>query len=347
MARSRVQGAALLLLSLVASGTAVEVGAAQEPRGWIGVEVQGTAFPDGAARVMIVRVDRDSPAERSGLRPDDILLRLDGVDVSLDVLRELMGRIRPGTPVQVTVLREQQERSMRMIAGTRPAPMGPAAMEVLAARVDSARGRFLQLVDSLLADSAWAAAHSEMEAARRALDEEGEAIREVMERTRERMRSMRFRRPREPTDAPTARGRASGDERRGPGERPRPRVTVGGRGFDERRGPGGPPPGSRFRSPYLLGERFVAGAELEEMDPDANVDDRADGRRLYVVQVVEGSPADRAGLAPEDVILSIGGEPVADLREFRIRLGRLILRGGPEMEVVRGDTTLVIILPRP
>ena len=347
MVRSRIRGVPLLLLSLAAVGTAVEAGAAQEPRGWIGVEVQGTAFADGSARVMIVRVDRDSPAERSGLRPDDILLRLDGADVSLDVLRDLMDRIRPGTPVQVTVLREQQEQNMRMIAGTRPAPMGPAAMEVLAARVDSARGRILQVVDSLLADSAWAAAHSEMQAARRALDEEGAAIREVMERTRERMRSMRFRRPaRPPPDAPPVRGRGSADERRGPAGRPRPRVTVGGE-FGERRGPGGPRPNSRFRSPYLLGERFVAGAELEEMERDADADAPAGGRWLHVVHVVEGSPADRAGLAPEDVIVSIGGEPVADLREFRIRLGRLILRGLPEMEVVRGDTTLVVILPRP
>lgn len=344
MVRSRIRGVPLLLLSLAAAGTAVEAGAAQEPRGWIGVEVQGAAVADGSARVMIVRVDRDSPAERSGLRPNDILLRLDGVDVSLDVLRDLMDRIRPGTPVEVTVLREQQEQNMRMIAGTRPAPMGAAAMEVLAARVDSARGRILQVVDSLLADSAWAAAHSEMEAARRTLDEEGAAIRQVMERTRERMSSMRFRRP--PIDAPPVRGRGSADERRGPDGRPRPRVTVGGE-FGERRERGGPPPGSRFRSPYLLGQQFVAGAELEEMERDADADAPVGVRWLHVVHVVEGSPADRAGLAPEDLIVSIGGEPVAGLREFRFRLGRLILRGRPEMEVVRGDSTLVVILPRP
>ena len=62
---------------------------------------------------------------------------------------------------------------------------------------------------------------------------------------------------------------------------------------------------------------------------------------------MEGSPADRAGLAPEDVIVSIGGAPVGSLREFRIRLGRVILQGPPEMQVVRGDTTFVVTLPRP
>ena len=77
---------------------------------------------------------------------------------------------------------------------------------------------------------------------------------------------MRFRRPtRPPPDAPPCADEARRDERRGPAGRPRPRVTVGGE-FGERRGPGGPRPNSRFRSPYLLGERFVAGAELEEME---------------------------------------------------------------------------------
>ena len=344
MARSRVRGAALLVLSLVAAGTAAEASGAQQPRGWIGVEVQGAAFPDGSARVMIVRVDRDSPAELAGLRPDDILLRLDGVDISLEVLRDLMGRIRPGTPVQVTVLREDQEQRMRVIAGRRPAPMGPAAMEELAVRVDSARSRILQVVDSLLADSTWISAHSEMEAARRALDEEGQAIREVMARTREEMRTIRFRRPARPPDAPPGRGRPTADERRGPGGPP---GTRGGTEFGERTGPGErPPPGVRFRSPYLAGERFVAGAELEEMEADTRTGAQETGKWLQVVRILEGSPAARAGLAASDVIVRIGGEPVGDLRAFRIRLRLLHLRGRPEMEVVRGDTTLVVILPR-
>ena len=354
MVRHRLREATLLLLSLLPAGAAAQSDVAQEERGWIGIQVEGRSLPDGSMQVMIVRVDPDSPARRAGLRPFDIMLRLDGEEVSQETLRGLGERLRPGTAFEFTVLRENREHRMRVTAGRLPAPMRPAAMEELAARVDSVRGRILQVVDSLLADSTWALAPREMEAARRALDEEAEAIRQVMDRTRQVMRSMRFRGPPPRVDGPPARGRVTVgetrfDERRGPdGRRVRVRITVDDTDFGERRGPGGqrPPPGVRFRSPYLLGERFVAGAELEEMQPDARADAQETGKWLQVVRILEGSPAARAGLAPSDVIVRIGGEPVGDLREFRIRLRRLHLRGRPEMQVVRGDTTLVVVLPR-
>ena len=355
MVSHRLRVAAILLLSTLPAGAAAQADEASEERGWIGIQVEGGSLPDGSLRVMIVRVEPGSPARQAGLRPFDVLLRLDGEEVSEETLRGMGDRLRPGTSFQFMVLRENREHRMRVTAGRLPERMGPAAMEELAARVDSARSRILQVVDSLLADSTWALALRQMEAARRALDAEAEAVRQVMDRTRQMMRSMRFRGPPPQVDGPPARGRVTvGDPRFG--ERPDPdgrsvrvRVTVGNTGFDERRGPGGrgePPPWVRSRSPYLLGERVVAGAELREMEPDASADAGTDGRRLQVVRVVEGSPAARAGLAPSDVIVRIGGEPVGDLREFRIRLRRLHLRGRPEMQVVRGDTTLVVVLPR-
>ena len=370
MARVRVGGAALLLLSLLPAAATAQTDVSGEGRGWIGIQVEGRALPDGSARVMIVRVDNGGPAERAGVRPFDILLRLDGTDVSPEILSDLGDRLRPGTLVRLGVLRGGRERSVRVIAGRRPEPMGPAAMEELTARFDSARFQILHMMDSLLADTTWALARAEVERARRALDAEVQdardleatrevmartrevmaRTREVMARTREAMRSMRFRRPRPPVGPPPARGRITVGERRGPGGRPEGvRVTVGGAGFDERRGPGRrpPPPGVRFRSPYLLGERFVAGAELEEMEPDATAVSGVGAGRFQVVRVVEGSPADRAGLAPQDVIVGIGGQPVGDLMELRIRLGRLSRRGSPEIQVARGDTTLVITLSRP
>ena len=361
MARIRVGGAALLLLSLFPAGATAQNDAPPGGRGWIGIQVEGRALPGGAARVMVVRVDRGSPAERAGVRPFDVLLRLDEAEASPEALSNLGDRLRPGTPVRLAVLRGGRERRMRLIAGRRPEPMGPAAMEELSARFDSARFQLLHMMDSLLADTTWTLARAEVERARRALDQEVEdarefeatlevmeRTREVMERARQAMGSMRFRRPRPPVDGPPARGRIPVGERRGPGGRPGDiGVSVGGARFDERRGPRGrPPPGVRFRSPYLLGERFVAGAELEEMEPDATAPSRVGGRRFQVVRVVEGSPADRAGLAPRDVIVSVGGEPVDNLREFRFRLGRLSRRGSPEIQIVRGDTVRVVVLPR-
>ena len=366
MLRAGGSGAALLMLSLLpAAGLGAQTDAVPEERGWIGIQVEGRALPDGSARVMIVRVESGSPAEGAGVRPFDVLLRLDGTDISPEALLELGERLSPGLPVELTVLRGSRERTLRLIAGTRPAPMDPASMEEFTARVDSARLQILRMVDSLMADTTWARFRTDMEAARRAMVEQAEAagqleataevmerMREMMARARDGMRSRRFGRPGPPAGPPPARVRITVDEtvageRRDRGGPPdRGRIVVGRRGSGEYRGPGGgPPPGVRFRSPYLLGDRFVAGAELEVVEPDAPAG--TGGRRLQVVQVLEGSPADRAGLAPADLIVTIGGEPVGNLTEFRVRLGRLILRGRPDMQIVRGDTTLVITLPRP
>ena len=351
------------MLSLFAAGAEAQTRVQAAEGGWIGIQVEGRALPDGSTRVMIVRVDRGSPADRAGVRPFDLLLRLDGTDVSPEVLVELGERLRPGLPVELTVLRANQERTLRVTAGTRPDPMDAATMEEFTARVDSARLQILRMVDSLMADTTWARFRADMEAVRRAMAEQAEATGEVeataevmqraramMVRAREAMRSQRFG-PRPPGGPPPARVRITIDET-GPDERrdrrgppPRGRITIDGSGFGERRGPGGRP-GVRFRSPHLLGDRFVAGAQLEVVEPDTAANPGAQGRRFQVVQVVEGSPAHRAGLAPEDVIVSIGGEPASSLTEFRIRLGRLIRRGRPEMQVVRGETTLVVILPR-
>ncbi len=360
MLRFGASGALLLVLSLFAAGAEAQTRVQAAEGGWIGIQVEGRALPDGSTRVMIVRVDRGSPAQQAGVRPFDLLVRLDGADVSPEALIELGERLRPGLPVELTVLRANRERTLRVTAGTRPDPMDPATMEEFTARVDSARLQMLCMVDSLMADTTWARFRTDMEAVRRAMAEQAGATgeveataevmqraREMMVRAREAMRSQRFG-PRPPGGPPPARVRITVDET-GPGERrgragARGRITIDGSGFGGRRSPGGPPPGVRFRSPHLLGDRFVAGAELEVVEPDASAG--IGGSRLRVVQIVEGSPAYRAGLAPEDVIVSIGGEPASSLTEFRIRLGRLIRRGRPEMQVVRGDTTLVVILPR-
>ena len=274
------------MLSLFAAGAEAQTRGDAAEGGWIGIQVEGRALPGGSTRVMIVGVDSGSPADRAGLRPFDLLLRLDGADVSPEALAELGERLRPGLPVELTVLRANRERTLRVIAGTRPDPMDQATMEEFTARVDSARLQILRMVDSLMSDTTWARLRTDMEAARRAMVEQAEAtgqleaaaevmerVREGMVRAREAMRSQRFG-PRPPAGPPPARVRITIDET-GPDERrdrrgppPRGRITIDGSGFGERRGPGGRP-GVRFRSPYLLGDRFVAGAELEVVEPDA------------------------------------------------------------------------------
>jgi serine protease Do len=69
-------------------------------------------------------------------------------------------------------------------------------------------------------------------------------------------------------------------------------------------------------------------------------------RGVEVVQVVEGSPADRAGLRPEDLIVEVGGEPVAGVDDLqRLMAGDLIGRTVSARVLRRGDELAVELVP--
>jgi len=61
-----------------------------------------------------------------------------------------------------------------------------------------------------------------------------------------------------------------------------------------------------------------------------------DDNRIRVVDIVEGSPADRTGLRPGDVILEIGGTKVESVEAL-----------ADCMEVLKGRDKLEILLIRP
>ncbi|GAA2428841.1 S1C family serine protease [Streptomyces macrosporus] len=69
------------------------------------------------------------------------------------------------------------------------------------------------------------------------------------------------------------------------------------------------------------------------------------GRRsgLRVVEVVPGAPADRAGLRPGDLLLTVGGEPVTSARELqRLMLAETIGRPLP-LTALRADALVDVI----
>jgi serine protease Do len=61
---------------------------------------------------------------------------------------------------------------------------------------------------------------------------------------------------------------------------------------------------------------------------------------IEVVHVVAGSPAARAGLRPEDIILSIGGEPVAGMDDVQRLMDGDAVGRDLEITVYRGGATL-------
>jgi serine protease Do len=57
---------------------------------------------------------------------------------------------------------------------------------------------------------------------------------------------------------------------------------------------------------------------------------------IEVVEVVGGSPAERAGLRPEDLIVALDGEPLRDVGELQRRMDASVIGRELVLEVVRG-----------
>jgi serine protease Do len=97
-------------------------------RGWLGVLIQdvtrdlaetfGMKQPAGA---LVAQVLPDSPAEKAGLEPGDVILRYNGAEVtSSGTLPQLVGATRVGQSAQVQVLRKGQPRDLTLVIGELP-----------------------------------------------------------------------------------------------------------------------------------------------------------------------------------------------------------------------------------
>ncbi|HYG32373.1 MAG TPA: Do family serine endopeptidase [Methylophilaceae bacterium] len=99
-------------------------------RGWIGIEAQDIT-PDLAESfrlqntngALIAGIIRNSPAERAGLKPGDILIAVDGREVtdSSDMLN-LVSNLKPDHRAVLTIVRAQQKLNITIVAGKRPMP---------------------------------------------------------------------------------------------------------------------------------------------------------------------------------------------------------------------------------
>jgi serine protease Do len=63
---------------------------------------------------------------------------------------------------------------------------------------------------------------------------------------------------------------------------------------------------------------------------------------VYVSQVFEGTPADKAGIQEGDVITTVAGKPVSDARELQHLVGALPLRKPVDVTLVRDGKTKII-----
>ncbi|HVS27328.1 MAG TPA: Do family serine endopeptidase [Burkholderiales bacterium] len=99
-------------------------------RGWIGVEAQDLskelaesfklANTNGA---LIAGVLRNSPADKAGVKPGDILLAVEGKPVSDSLsMLNLIAALPPGRPAAFTLIRNQTEVQLKITVGKRPMP---------------------------------------------------------------------------------------------------------------------------------------------------------------------------------------------------------------------------------
>jgi len=97
-------------------------------RGWIGVQLDevdeekaeyfGLDKPRGA---QVGKVLKESPAEKAGLKQDDIILKLNDMDVtSRDQLIAWVGSQVPGTRINITIWRNKAQKNISLTLAERP-----------------------------------------------------------------------------------------------------------------------------------------------------------------------------------------------------------------------------------
>ncbi len=97
-------------------------------RGWLGVSIQD--IDENMARALdldtrngaiISQVMEDSPADKYGIEDQDIVIRMNGLEVKdASHLKNLVANAHPGEKVTFTVIRDDDEKDLMVKLGTRP-----------------------------------------------------------------------------------------------------------------------------------------------------------------------------------------------------------------------------------
>ena len=319
--------------------------------GWLGMQITRNQRPGGEGTWHIHRVVPDSPAAEAGVRDGDRLVSVDGDPASEEVLDALTTGLRPGEAVRIRVDRGGDQIEFEITAESRPTmilqqPEGG----VLTLRSDSALVRMLGGLDTL-----------RVELPRLTLPEGSDTLGtpggmlrltppERWDTLRRYEGALRFMTP---DSAQVRHWRFQ-----------MPDSTFMQRWYHEFSPDsaqwevqrwGAAPEGFRLRAPriefeggpmvYWSGRNVLAGAELtpvnEGLAPYFGTE-----RGLLVVDVVEGSPSDHAGLRAGDVVLRIGGTEVATAVEARTALESGWRSPPVAMEILRDRRRLTLEITR-
>jgi len=84
--------------------------------GFVGV----TFEPADEGGVLITDVRQDGPAEKAGLRVNDVIRKFHGESIAFDTFARKIIRIRPGTVVPLEVHRDGETVTLKIRIGLRP-----------------------------------------------------------------------------------------------------------------------------------------------------------------------------------------------------------------------------------
>ena len=90
-------------------------------RGYLGVGLHPVQLPDGREGLMIVSLEPDGPAARSGVFLGDIVLKLEGQAITdTDDVQSHLGADRVGRQIEADILRGGSAMAIKIVPGERP-----------------------------------------------------------------------------------------------------------------------------------------------------------------------------------------------------------------------------------
>jgi len=292
------------------------------PAGWLGIigeslipQQSSTSPGAGAKRGVLIReVAEQSPAASAGIQPGDLIVGLDGFDVSTTAdLGAILSSLPAGSEVSIRALRNQGDVAFKVVLGAKPAPPFTAQQFILPQNqgADSQMTEIKHRVDEL---SATYKATSRLPVS----PERSEVLRELETELRFLYDSLRALTPGGPDS----------------GIKAQPR-TEEARSF---------PPAFLDDTPGLDSEaraHIPFGFWVRELKPQLAAQFSVRGG-ILVDAVDESSKAELAGLRAGDVIIGIGERALFSVDQFQAAIAS---SGSPvELRIVRNKQTVSIAL---